>query len=131
MNDAGSITLKNGILEYSSESYGSWSLPFDEVAIIAEATNQNGPFADDYFFIFVPKDFSTWFEASFYVSNREEFLKALSSYLEVQIQLELVSSTSSASRILWPAEKVGEPLFEYRSISRFKNRQEFRSDLLP
>lgn len=130
MGDSGTITLENGILTYTNEPNGSWSTPLDEIGIIAEATNENGPFGDDYFLIFVSNKSPSWFEASFYASNREEFLKTLSSHFGTLFELKLTTSATFASRILWPPELKGEPLFEYKKAGLFKNRPEIRSDLL-
>jgi len=52
MKESGHILLDGDVIRYRSAAYGDWDLPVSDVRILGEATNQNGPFADDYFFCF-------------------------------------------------------------------------------
>jgi hypothetical protein len=112
--DSGKIALHGEAIHYFSEFYGNWELSLSDVIVIGEATNQNGP-ADDYFFCFASGPWM-WHEASFYAQGRNEFLNALSRRLGVEMRLGLISSTDFASRVLWPPELAGKPMFKYVEV---------------
>ncbi|HSG73027.1 MAG TPA: hypothetical protein VLA12_21620, partial [Planctomycetaceae bacterium] len=103
------------VIRYSSKSYPSWTIRLGDVSLIGEATNQNGPFADDYFLCFATSP-EGWYEASFYAENRDEFLAALGAQLGTTLRLELTFSTDFSSRILWPVEYADQPMFDFRDI---------------
>jgi hypothetical protein len=127
--DSGNLLLDGDTLRYSLTSSG-FVLPLSEIRIIGECTNQNGPFADDYFLCFVTQP-SGWYEASFYASGCEEFLSALGARLGVPLQFTLMASTDFASRILWPATLAGRPLFDYDLEEPTSLGSRFRSWLSP
>jgi hypothetical protein len=110
---------KSGILRFEGDIIryllpnGGFTLRLSDIRIIGECTNQDGPFADDYFLCFVTAP-NLWYEASFYAAGRDEFLAALGERLGVPLQLALQASTDFASRILWPADLAGQPRFDYR-----------------
>lgn len=113
--ESGHIELDGDRIRYASMAYGDWTIPVDDVRVIGEATNQNGPFADDYFLCFVTGR-ETWYEASFYADGRDAFLTTLGSRLNTELRLNLAGSTDFASRILWPIEAAGSSMFEYRDV---------------
>ena len=108
----------------------------DDLRLLGESTNQNGPFEDDYFLCFASDD-SGWMEASFYSDGRGNFLKELSEILDSNLSLDLMHSTDFASRILWPEALRGEPMFSFtdapaetflgRIFGSFRNTQTFAS----
>ena len=110
--DSGALSLDGDTIRYLLPN-GGFTLRLDEVRIIGECTNENGPFADDYFLCFVTGP-NGWYEASFYATGRDTFLSALAERLGVQLELALAPSTDFASRILWPTNLAGQPLFDYR-----------------
>lgn len=122
-NDSGRYMIADGLISYRSEVYGSWEIPVSDVTVIGEYTNEDGPFADDYFLVFVTRDDSGWFEGSFYGSGRDELVKELSVLLGSEISLELSHSTTFTSRILWPETMIGKALFDFQPQGLFKNRQ--------
>ncbi len=122
-NDSGCYQLEDGVISYRSEVYGSWQLPVSEVSAIGEYTNEDGPFADDYFLVFITHNDSGWFEGSFYGEGRDKLVRGLSTLLCTEISLGLSHSTTFTSRILWPEMMRGEPLFDFKPQGIFKNRQ--------
>ena len=116
MNESGRILLDGDIIRYRSAVYGDWDLPVLDVRIMGEATNQNGPFADDYFFCFATGP-GMWREASFYAEGRDEFLRALGAKLGILLELDLCHSADFASRVLWPPALAGEPMFRFDDIA--------------
>ena len=113
--DSGQIELDGDVVRYTSTTYSDWTILVDDIRIIGEATNQNGPFADDYFLCFATGP-EMWYEASFYADGRETFLTALGARLGTTLQLSLTSSTNFASRILWPIEFADKSMFKYQDV---------------
>ena len=112
MSESGRILLDGDVIRYRSAVYGDWDLPVSDVRIIGEATNQSGPFADDYFFCFATGP-AMWREASFYAEGRDEFLGALGEKLGTPLEVGLCHSADFASRVLWPPSLAGEPMFRF------------------
>jgi hypothetical protein len=115
-SDSGSIVLDGTTVRYRSRNHGTWDISLSTIRVIGEATNQYGPFADDYFLCFATSP-QHWHEASFYAEGREVFVAALSRELGFQLIPGLVNSTDFASRILWPPTLAGQPMFQYTDIA--------------
>lgn len=115
--DSGTLVCDGDVIRYSSRDFGSWSLPISSLQIIGEYTNENGPFLDDYFFVFLTESRSEWWEASFYAKGSDTFLATLRKNLTDLGSPELYGSTSFKSRILWPAKHSGKPLFVFSQRS--------------
>lgn len=113
--DSGQIEFEGDVIRYTSGTYSDWTIRVNDIRIIGEATNQNGPFADDYFLCFATGP-EMWHEASFYAAGRDSFLSALGARLGTTFQLNLSLSTDFASRILWPVELADKPLFKCQYV---------------
>lgn len=111
METSGTISLVNGVLRYESPIY-NWQLKLEDVKVIGEATTDHGPYLDDYWFCFAT-GMGGWMEASFYAAGRDVFLRSLQESLDDKLERELTFSTDFASRVLWPAELAGCPMFTY------------------
>ena len=111
-NDSGRLWLDRNVVRYQSTKYGAWELPMSHVLVFGEYTNQNGPFLDDYFFVFV-WGAGMWYEASFYAEGRDEFLKAFGEHLGASFQCNLANSTDFASNVLWPTDIAAQQLLEF------------------
>ena len=110
-NTSGTIRLDHGTIVYELPGDG-WRLKLSDVRLIGEYTNSNGPFLDDYFFVFLTAAESGWHQASFYADGRDSFLKALSEALRVPIETGLCNSVEFKTRILWPSDLNGKPLMK-------------------
>lgn len=133
--DSGKISLEKTVIKYESSIYRSWHIRLSDIKVIGEYTNQNGPFADDYFLAFVTNPDGGWYEASFYAEGRELLLQELYSKFIVDPQHSLVASTDFNSVILWPKELSGRPMFEFRTdglLGRLglRNKQYLASEVL-
>jgi len=115
MGASGHIRLDGDTIRYRSKLYGDWDVPVSDVRIVGESTDQNGPFADDYFFCFATGP-GMWLEASFYAEGRDEFLRALGARLGSPLETGLCHSTDFASRVLWPPSLTGQPMFNYTEL---------------
>jgi hypothetical protein len=113
--DSGHIELDGDVIRFTSATYSDWTVRVEDIRIIGEATNQNGPFADDYFLCFATGP-GMWYEASFYATGRDTFLAALGARLDAALELGLSHSTEFVSRILWPVEHADKPMFKYQDV---------------
>ena len=129
-NDSGQYRIADGTLSYQSDVYGSWELSISEITAIGEYTNQDGPFADDYFLAFLAVGKPGWFEASFYGDGRDDILKKLSNLLACDLSCGLAHSTTFASRFIWPDQRKGEELFDFQPAGWLRNRQILRTDAI-
>jgi len=107
---SGLIRLEHGCVSYQL-STGGWRLPVSEIKIIGEHTNDQGPLVDDYFLVFLTG--SDLYEVSIYAEGLEEFLVELSDSLGTKLSCELGNSTKYRSRVMWPPEIEGLPMFDY------------------
>ncbi len=89
--------------------------PVTEIALVGECTNQNGPWADDWFLVLVHRD-GHWVEVSMY-SEGEQLRLQLVGALSDPLQIGLADSTDFASRIMRPAAFAEHPLFVYERIN--------------
>jgi hypothetical protein len=109
--------IKNDFLHYEFEN-GSWQCPILEIKCIGEYTNADGPFADDYFFVFLTKEFT--YTGSFYANDCHKVFENLKQILHCEWNLTLIGSTTWASNILYPNEIAGKLLYS-ETYSKPKN----------
>ena len=83
--DSGQIELDGDVIRYTSTTYSDWTIPVADLRVIGEATNQSGPFADDYFLCFATGP-ERWYEASFYAAGRDALLIELGERLGSTLQ---------------------------------------------
>ena len=124
-NSSGRIWIESEVLKYECVGSG-WQVRISDIKVIGEHTDDHGPYVDDYFFVFLTQ--RQTYEASFYAEGRDEVLTELSRALGRQLSCELVRITEFQSRVMWPADLEGQPLFDFvpkprsgRVWARFKN----------
>jgi hypothetical protein len=93
------LELCDGCIRYWVDGSAAWELPVSVIRVVGEATNDHGPFLDDYFLCFAA-DADSWFEASFYAEGTQEFMKSLAIVLGSELSLRLIGSTDYASNVL-------------------------------
>ena len=128
-DDSGEFSLVGDVLTYRSGGYGCWELPIAEITIIGEYTNEDGPFADDYFLVFVRDGEPGWLEGSFFADGRDAILKELSARLGADLSCGQAHLATFRSRILWPDHLKGRVLFEFRPEGILRNRQSISGDV--
>lgn len=110
-DESRALGFSAGSVRYLRGGREIWSFPIGELRLVAESTNEDGPFGDDWFFAFATGP-RRWFEAP--VSAASEHLREdLTRELGVSWSLSLVGSTTFASCVLWPPELAGRPLYTY------------------
>ena len=113
--DRGLISLEGNSVRFALPSGDGWELPLDEVRLIGEYTTRDGPLADDWFIVFVTGGGTgeQWREAPFYAYGFETFLRMLRAAIPRLGHPMLAASADFASRVLYPMELDGRPLFDF------------------
>ncbi len=110
---SGVLMIDGPTLSYESPDYGAWQIPITEIVAFGEYSTDNGPYIDDWFMVFVTRDFN-WLEASNYCDGRDAVREALAQHWNVEsLHGGLTFSTEFNSRCIWPAGIAGKPLFDY------------------
>lgn len=108
----------SGVLECTSDTltYHSrlcdWSILTSDIRLIAEFTNSDGPYLDDYFFVFLTAAEGGWHQASFYAEGRDAALRALEKKIGAPLEAGLCGSTEYRTRIIWPESVRDQPLMD-------------------
>jgi hypothetical protein len=125
------IWIEGGIINYLWGEDHQWALPLTELEIVGEYTDPNGPYVDDYFFVFIARPEHYWYEASFYCDGSDQFLKELGQQLGAQISCGLVNSTDYNSRVMWPPEIEGMQLLELMAVESRGAWEKMKHKLVP
>lgn len=125
------IWLKEDIIHYQVTANLGWTLPLSELEIVGEYTDPNGPYVDDYFFVFVTRPNHKWNEASFYAEGRDEFLQKLGLMLGAEIHCDLADSVDYKSRVMWPKELEDKPLFDFVPVESSGLLERIKHKLIP
>ncbi|MFN0136083.1 MAG: hypothetical protein ACKVS9_08210 [Phycisphaerae bacterium] len=115
--DRTTLLIDGDDLVCRSPSAEIWRLPIERIRLIGEDTDQNGPFADDYWYTFAAAA-DDWYIATFYADGRDAALAELGRRFGVTFRNTLIGSTDFASNILYPPELAGQPLLNYTKVPR-------------
>jgi hypothetical protein len=127
------LRIKGENLELlDSKGTPRWALPVKSVVLIAEYTTNEGPYADDYFLVFVTAEESQLYFSTCPVSSAgiEEGLNLLQQRLGSSIQLELQGCTEWRSRVAWPPEMQGTEYFTFKPTPAETFAQRIKKRLL-
>ena len=125
------MRLEGRLITYTSRLFGAFTVRVENVAVIGEFTTDNGPVVDDWFVVFVLRGGAEWFEASVYSEGHEACREQLSAILGAPLRHGLAASTDFASRIMWPAQVAGLPLFEFTTVSSSAFLRRLKLAVLP
>jgi hypothetical protein len=83
----------------------------EEIKVIGEYTTANGPFIDDWFYLYIlgTNDIR---QISAYAQGTKEVLTKLGEKLNIDLKPRLVASTKWETNILWPTDLVGQKVFK-------------------
>jgi hypothetical protein len=112
-----SIAVRAGRVELSTTAGVSWSVAVGEIAVLAEFTNEEGPWSEDYFWILLGYD-GTFYYAPMGAAGILDVASEVKRLLSCDFSFDLFHSTTFASRILWPAALAGKPLFRFEQVPR-------------
>ena len=126
------VWMEDGIVRYVDPvGQIDWRITLAEVKVIGEYTNADGPYADDYFLILVVRRDLPLYYLSMCAEGMDEFIKDLEASLGSSLTLELVSSTSLDSNIVWPPAMTGRKLFEIAPVRRTSLWGRLRQRMFP
>ncbi len=108
----GWISLEGGVIRHISDSCGVWQLSVEDILLIAEETDESGPYGEDWRIVFAAST-PVFHAASISADGMMAVLAELASGLGVELVPELAASTTFASRILYPTSSSGAPLYDY------------------
>ena len=83
----------------------------DEIKLIGEYTNAEGPFVDDWLIVFMTSP-TDWKQISHYTPGVLEMLQELSQLLDAEIVGSLSWSTSWRTNIIWPPSVAGVEMWD-------------------
>lgn len=113
----GKVEYRDGTLSYDGSPHDKWLLNVSDIAVVGEYSNENGPFAPDYFHVYVTRDLS-WHELPWDAVGGEAAVQAVGRELGFEPSYTLLMSTRFASCIAWPDNLVGRPLFQFTPPAR-------------
>jgi hypothetical protein len=120
VEDLGTLSLVGQAIEYRSSFYPPWSLPVAELRLVGEYTNEDGPHAADHFLVFFGSVKQTC-EAPVDADGVIPVLNALAEILKGSLKPELRFNTSFASRVIWPPQLCGQPVFAFHQRRVFES----------
>lgn len=107
----GQLELQDGNLRYSYHGNEWWCVAVNEIRLLGESSNQSWPWGWDWLLdVLVDGE---WHLAPMDALGREQLLEELERYWGIEFDLELYRCTDFNSRVLWPADLAGEPVFDY------------------
>lgn len=89
-----------------------WTVPLESMRALGEATNESGPWGDDWLLIVITGTDPAWCQAPMDAEGVQDVLQQLALRLGGALELQLANSTTFKSRGLWPPALLGRPLFE-------------------
>lgn len=114
--DSGTLELARRALTYTAEGQQRWRLRIDDLRLIAEYTNEDGPGLDDYFYVFAAGHPCSLYEAPMYAESG--ILEKIGAELGIDLQTGLANSTTFNSRIIWPPPLADRPFWSYSGRRR-------------
>lgn len=105
------ISIIGDCVHFVVDGASVWSLAVCDIRIIAECTVQADPIRDDYFVVFLDSRMREYVVPTT-APGLLAAIDVLQERLKCQMQFGLANSTVLASRILWPDDLQGAPLFD-------------------
>lgn len=108
-----SLRIQGDKIEFHNQIKLLWSIPLDQLKLIGEYTTDEGPFKDDYFFVFGLNESTVYQVSNTQIEDPLLFWNKLNSKLGTfEMGPGLSGSTTWISQIIFPQELKSEKLFE-------------------
>ncbi|MGN6434990.1 MAG: hypothetical protein ACTHMM_00595 [Agriterribacter sp.] len=119
-NDSGEITVEGKQVEWCRSDGSVVCVNLHEVVVVGEYTTSAGPFADDWFLVFVLRS-GEWKAVSVYAEGYNELANELSKFYGLNFEEHfLCASTEWRSFIRYPASLKGNELFKHVPSKSYK-----------
>jgi hypothetical protein len=134
MNSYKRLQILGSTMQYIFHGEVQWTLPLENLVLIAEYTTNEGPYVDDYFLVFVTMEEGAIFfsRSSFYSEGRAPTLKELANWLGTPLEPSLTGADVGArewnSRVVWPPQMAAKQYFTFTKapppdiLEKLKNR---------
>jgi len=95
-----------------------WSIEIKNIVLVAEYTTNEGPWLDDYFFVFVTIEDGKPYRShcTFYSDGSAEALESTGAQFGAPLRPGLCGSTEWASRVIWPTQLEGMNCFDFKHV---------------
>lgn len=113
------LRLEGDHVDYSAAGGESWSVPITDIRVVGEFLSRQHRGSENHFLVFMTRE--EWFKAPYDADGREAFLAQLGARLNHPLRPDLFKSTTFSSRVLWPTQLEGRPLFELIPEERAQN----------
>jgi hypothetical protein len=119
-NRSGIVRVNDGHVSWEYKNESLLQIDLNQVCVIGEYTNTNGPYFDDYFLALVTKD-GRWVSIPWYADNIDELTLYLSEKLHQDVNVSyLANSMEWKSFIHYPTYLKGQPLFTLTQTDNYK-----------
>ena len=108
----GAIYFDDSAIIHRRPSGDTLSVSISDVAVVGEFTTPDGP-GVDWYLVLVLRGSDHWHQFSMYAEGTETLCDKFSKFWNSRVQVGLANRTDLASRIMWPPELVGRPLFVF------------------
>lgn len=129
-NSSGIIRLQGDNIFWDYDNKNILQLDLNDVVIIGEYTNSDGPYFDDWFLTFVTKD-GQWQSIPWYADNIAGLTQYLSEKFNEDFNVtHLANSTEWKSIVKYPTYLKDKPLFKLTPSDTYKKPKTFLDKIL-
>jgi hypothetical protein len=120
VNSSGTVRIDGDKVFWDYENENLLQIDLNEIGVIGEYTNSNGPYFDDWFLAFVSKD-GQWHSIPWCADNINDLTKYLSSKFHQDLKItNLAHSTEWRSIVRYPIYLSGKTLFDLTPSETYK-----------
>ena len=114
-NQSGKTFVENGKVVWEYNTKRIVEVPIDQIKLIAEYTNDWGPWWDDWYLVIYNRQ-SQYFEISMYAEGHTEMMTHLGESLGIELSIKLINSADWKSNILYPEQFNGKELWVPKEV---------------
>lgn len=124
-NSSGIVRLQGDTVFWDYNNKNILQIDLNDIAIIGEYTNSEGPYLDDWFLVFVTKD-GQWQNIPWYANNIDELTQYLSNKFHQDLNVTyLANSIEWKSIVLYPTHLKEKALFTLTPSDTYKEPKTF------